>query len=75
VSIPTRPRPAPALRPHFRAWLANLEAGWNEAVADVSEERARSWRLFLALGAAGCERGWIGAAHTVATRCGHLRTL
>jgi cyclopropane-fatty-acyl-phospholipid synthase len=66
------------LRPHFaptfRAWLANLEAGWHKAVADVGEERARSWRLFLALGAVGCERGWIGAAHTVATRRGRPRT-
>lgn len=54
--------------PTFRAWLANLEAGWGEAVAAVGEERARSWRLFLALGAVGCERGWIGATHTVAVR-------
>ncbi|WP_217214879.1 class I SAM-dependent methyltransferase [Streptomyces sp. AC550_RSS872] len=63
------------LRPHFahtfRAWLANLEAGWDNAVEHVGEERARSWRLFLALGAVGWERGWIGATHTVATRRDH----
>ncbi|MFB9466271.1 class I SAM-dependent methyltransferase [Streptomyces cinereospinus] len=52
----------------FRAWLAGLEAGWDRAVTDVGVERARTWRLFLALGAVGCERDWIGAAHTVAVR-------
>ena len=30
------------------AWLANLEAHWDEAVAEVGEGRARVWRLYLA---------------------------
>jgi cyclopropane-fatty-acyl-phospholipid synthase len=40
------------LREHYaltlRAWLANLEAHWDEAVALVGEPRARIWRLYLA---------------------------
>ncbi|MET9296038.1 class I SAM-dependent methyltransferase [Streptomyces sp. NPDC003077] len=60
------------LREHFaltfRAWLANLEAGWERAVDEIGAERARAWRLFLASGACGCEREWSGAAHILAVR-------
>lgn len=39
------------LREHYaltlRAWCANLEEHWDEAVKEVGEERARTWRLYL----------------------------
>jgi cyclopropane-fatty-acyl-phospholipid synthase len=41
-----------SLREHYaltlRCWVANLEAGWDEAVALTSEGRARTWRLYMA---------------------------
>ena len=44
-----------SLREHYaltlRRWVANLEAGWADAVADVGETRARIWRLYLAIAA------------------------
>jgi cyclopropane-fatty-acyl-phospholipid synthase len=40
------------LREHYArtlaAWSANLEAHWPQAVAEVGEERARVWRLYMA---------------------------
>ena len=40
------------LREHYamtlRAWCANLDAHWDEAVAEVGEATARVWRLYLA---------------------------
>jgi cyclopropane-fatty-acyl-phospholipid synthase len=40
------------LREHYArtcaAWSANLDAHWDEAVAEVGEGRARVWRLYLA---------------------------
>ncbi len=30
------------------AWGANLDAHWDDAVAEVGERRARVWRLYLA---------------------------
>jgi cyclopropane-fatty-acyl-phospholipid synthase len=40
------------LREHYAltcaAWGANLEASWDEAVAEIGEGRARVWRLYLA---------------------------
>jgi cyclopropane-fatty-acyl-phospholipid synthase len=40
------------LREHYaltlRAWMANLEANWDEAVRLVGRNRARIWRLYLA---------------------------
>jgi cyclopropane-fatty-acyl-phospholipid synthase len=41
-----------SLREHYaltlRRWVDNLEAGWDEAVAEVGEGRARVWRLYMA---------------------------
>ncbi len=41
-----------SLREHYartlRAWVVNLEAGWDAAVAEVGERRARIWRLYMA---------------------------
>ena len=39
------------LREHYartlQHWIANLEAGWDQAVALVGERRARVWRLYM----------------------------
>jgi cyclopropane-fatty-acyl-phospholipid synthase len=44
-----------SLREHYaltlRAWLANLEASWDDAVALVGDARARVWRLYIAASA------------------------
>lgn len=41
-----------SLREHYaktlRFWVANLEANWDAAVAEVGEGRARVWRLYMA---------------------------
>ncbi|HEY2811837.1 MAG TPA: class I SAM-dependent methyltransferase [Acidimicrobiales bacterium] len=41
-----------SLREHYaktlRHWVANLEAGWDEAVELVGQARARIWRLYMA---------------------------
>jgi cyclopropane-fatty-acyl-phospholipid synthase len=45
-------RDVESLREHYvrtlRAWVANLEAAWDEAVRLVGEPRARIWRLYMA---------------------------
>jgi cyclopropane-fatty-acyl-phospholipid synthase len=45
-------RDVESLREHYartlRAWVANLEGGWEEAVRLVGVERARVWRLYMA---------------------------
>jgi cyclopropane-fatty-acyl-phospholipid synthase len=50
-----------SLREHYaltlRAWVANLEAAWDEAVAEVGPARARIWRLFMAASALNFEAG------------------
>ncbi len=41
-----------SLREHYamtlRRWVENLEANWDDAVAQVGEGRARVWRLYMA---------------------------
>ena len=53
-----------SLREHYartlRAWVANLEADWERAVALTSEGRARVWRLYMAASAVGFEDGGVG---------------
>jgi cyclopropane-fatty-acyl-phospholipid synthase len=48
------------LREHYaltlREWVKNLEAGWDDAVAETSPGRARVWRLYMAAAAVGFER-------------------
>lgn len=50
-----------SLREHYaltlRAWVANLEAQWDDAVALVGAPRARVWRLYMAASAANFEAG------------------
>ncbi len=52
-------RDAESLREHYaltlRAWVANLQARWPEAVSLVGDERARTWLLYLAASALGFE--------------------
>jgi cyclopropane-fatty-acyl-phospholipid synthase len=50
-----------SLREHYaltlRAWVANLEAGWDRAVELAGEGRARVWRLYMAACAVTFEDG------------------
>ena len=52
-----------SLREHYaltlRAWVANLESHWDEAVAEVGERRARIWQLYMVGCALGFEDGGI----------------
>jgi cyclopropane-fatty-acyl-phospholipid synthase len=61
-------RDVESLREHYartlRAWVANLESRWDEAVAMVGEPRAKIWRLYMAGSAVGFEDGGI-AIHQV----------
>ena len=61
-------RDVESLREHYaltlRAWVANLESRWDEAVAMVGEARAKIWRLYMAGSAIGFEDGGI-AIHQV----------
>ncbi len=47
------------LREHYaltlRDWCVNLERGWDEAVAEVGEPRARVWKLYMAASRAAFE--------------------
>jgi cyclopropane-fatty-acyl-phospholipid synthase len=51
------------LREHYartlEGWCHNLDAHWEEAVADVGEATARVWRLYMAGCRIGFERNWI----------------
>ncbi|GAA1976031.1 cyclopropane-fatty-acyl-phospholipid synthase family protein [Catenulispora subtropica] len=57
-------RDVEALREHYaltlRAWVANLQANWDEAVKLVGIGRARVWLLYMAASALGFEDGGIG---------------
>ena len=50
-----------SLREHYaltcRAWVANLEEHWEEAVAEAGPARARIWRLYMAASALNFEAG------------------
>ena len=56
-------RDVESLREHYaktlRAWVANLEVGWDAAVALAGERRARVWRLYMAASAVNFEAGRI----------------
>jgi len=57
-------RDVESLREHYartlRAWVANLEAGWESAVELVGAPRARVWRLYMAGSVIGFEDGGNG---------------
>jgi cyclopropane-fatty-acyl-phospholipid synthase len=61
-----------SLREHYgrtlRHWVANLEAGWDEAVAESSIGRARVWRLYMAASAVNFEQGGISVHQLLGVR-------
>ena len=61
-------RDVESLREHYvrtlRAWVTNLEAGWDDAVSLVGTGRARVWRLYMAASALGFEDNGV-AVHQV----------
>jgi cyclopropane-fatty-acyl-phospholipid synthase len=61
-----------SLREHYaltlRRWVANLEAGWEEAVAEAGAARARIWRLYMAGSALGFEAGRLQVHQALAVR-------
>lgn len=65
-------RDVQTLREHYartlRAWVANLEAAWTEAVRLTSPGRARVWRLYMAASALAFEAGRIGVNQVLAVR-------
>ncbi len=65
-------RHSETLREHYaltlRAWVRNLEANWDEAVAEVGAPRARIWRLYMAGSALGFEAGRLQVHQVVAVR-------
>jgi cyclopropane-fatty-acyl-phospholipid synthase len=85
-------RDVESLREHYgrtlRCWVANLEAGWERAVAEVGEPRARVWRLYMAGSAVAFEAHRLnvhqvlvvrvdeqGASHMPRTRPDTVRSL
>ncbi len=65
-------RDVEALREHYartlRAWVANLETHWPEAVRLTSPGRARVWRLYMAASALSFEHNRIGVNQVVAVK-------
>jgi cyclopropane-fatty-acyl-phospholipid synthase len=61
-----------SLREHYaltlRAWVSNLEANWDAAVAEVGPARARIWRLYMAGSALGFEAGRLQIHQVLAAR-------
>jgi cyclopropane-fatty-acyl-phospholipid synthase len=61
-----------SLREHYpltlRRWVANLEANWAAAVADVGPGRARVWRLYMAASAVGFDRHQLEVHQVLAVR-------
>jgi cyclopropane-fatty-acyl-phospholipid synthase len=61
-----------SLREHYaltlRAWSANLDAEWDEAVAQAGEARARVWRLYMAATAVGFEASRIQVHQVLAAK-------
>lgn len=68
-----------ALREHYvwtaRAWLRRLEDRWDDAVALLGVQGARTWRLYLAGGAVAFEQGRMGVDQILARRPGATAAL
>jgi cyclopropane-fatty-acyl-phospholipid synthase len=62
------------LREHYAktlaAWCANLDAHWDEAVAEVGEPTARVWRLYMAGSRLGFERNHIQLHQVLGVKLG-----
>lgn len=67
-------RDVESLREHYertlRAWVANLEAHWDQAVALSSAGRARVWRLYMAGSAMGFASNRLGLNQVLAVKSG-----
>jgi cyclopropane-fatty-acyl-phospholipid synthase len=67
-------RDAESLREHYartlRAWVANIETNWDQAVSLTSLGRAKVWRLYMAASALAFEGGHIGVNQVLAVRPG-----
>jgi cyclopropane-fatty-acyl-phospholipid synthase len=65
-------RDVESLREHYaltlRAWVANLERNWDDAVAVTSAGRARIWRLYMAGSALAFEANRIGVNQVLAVK-------
>ncbi len=65
-------RDTESLREHYaltlRAWVANLERRWDEAVRLTSAGRARVWRLYIAGSALAFEDNRLGVNQVLAVR-------
>ncbi len=65
-------RDVESLREHYaltlRAWVANLERGWERATQLTSPARARIWRLYMAGSALAFEANRIGVNQVLAVR-------
>jgi cyclopropane-fatty-acyl-phospholipid synthase len=65
-------RDVESLREHYaltlRAWVANLESGFRQAVRLASAGRARVWRLYMAASALSFEHNRIGVNQVLAVR-------
>ncbi|WP_416062648.1 class I SAM-dependent methyltransferase [Rhodococcus indonesiensis] len=66
-------RDVESLREHYaatlRAWVGNLEANWDEAVAHSSAGRARVWRLYMAGAALSFAANRLGINQVLAVKC------
>lgn len=69
-------RDVESLREHYartlRAWVANLDANWDQAVRLSSPGRARVWRLYMAGSALAFESGSIGVNQILAVKPGEF---
>jgi cyclopropane-fatty-acyl-phospholipid synthase len=65
-------RDVESLREHYarttRAWVTNLEDGWDQAVAMIGLAKARIWRLYLAGSALGFEANRISVHQVLAVK-------
>ena len=65
-------RDVESIREHYaltlRAWVRNLEASWDECVAEVGVGRARVWRAYMAGSAVAFESNRIGVNQVLAVR-------
>jgi cyclopropane-fatty-acyl-phospholipid synthase len=63
-----------SLREHYsltlRRWVQNLEDGWDAAVAEVGEGRARVWRLYMAASAVNFSVGGVQVHQVLAAKPG-----
>jgi cyclopropane-fatty-acyl-phospholipid synthase len=65
-------RHSESLREHYgltlREWGRNLQRNWDAAVAQVGEQRARAWRLYMAVSRLGFERGHLQVHQVLGVR-------